>query len=198
MNISIRKTTLSGWVTGAAADELFRHIETKPNLIQSNRVEHILDLLSRLGKNKWNWVAFNQLREPLKKYKWHYGLVLGHGGLSARLDFTKEMSEEDEWEHKAVRFLLSLVPHHINRLRRCAYGGCKRWFFAEKREDQKFCKRGACRQNYYDSDPERREQKKAKMRANRKWHGEQEQRALARLRGEGKKVLSKKQSRKTK
>jgi hypothetical protein len=99
------------------------------------------------------------------------------------LEFTKRMSAEDEWEHRAVRFLLSLVPHHINRLRRCAYVGCKGWFFAEKREDQKFCKRGACRQNYYDSDPEQRERKKEKMRENRKWHREQEQRASARLHG---------------
>src|ERR1700689_2384973 len=173
MKALIRKNDrMPEWVTGAFAGELFRHLETKPNLIQSKRVEHILDSLSRLGRKERDWIAFTHLREPLKRYEWHYGLTLSSGGLRARLEFTKKMSEEDEWEQKAVRFLLSLVPHHIHRLRRCAYDGCKGWFFAEKREDQKFCKRGACRQNYYDSDTKRRERKKAKMHENRKWHRE--------------------------
>jgi hypothetical protein len=147
---------------GAMADELFRHLETKPNLIQSKRVEQILDLLSRLGTDNRDFFTFSQLREPLKRYKWRYRLVLGRGGLSSQLDFGEEMSEADEWEHKAVRFLLSLVPHHLNRLRRCAY--CKGWFFAEKRSDQKWCKRGSCRQHHYDNDPARRADKKLYMR----------------------------------
>jgi hypothetical protein len=187
MNTLIRKNDVPGWVTGAFADELFRHLETKPNLIQSKRVAHMLNLLSRLGKNEGDWPAFTHLREPLKRYQWRYGLTLSSSGLQARLEFTKEMSDKDEWEHKAVRFLLSLVPHHLNRLRRCAYDGCNGWFFAEKREDQKFCKRGACRQNYYDSDKERRERKKEKMRENRKWHREQARLAKARLAKEGRK-----------
>lgn len=176
------------WVAGAVADKLFRHLETKPNLIQSKRVELILDSLSRLGRNERDWIAFHQLREPLKRYEWHYGLTLSSGGLQARLEFTKRMSEEDEWEYNAVRFLLRLVPHHINRLRRCAYDGCKRWFFADKREDQKFCKRGACRQNHYDSDTERREQKRKKMCENRKWHREEAERSKTRLRSQRKRA----------
>jgi hypothetical protein len=159
---------LTGWVTGAVADGIFRRLETKPNQIQSKRVERILELLSRLGKNNGDWAAFTQLREPLKKYKWHYGLVLGRGGLSARLDFTREMSEADEWEHKAVRFLQSLVPHQLNRLRRCAYDGCKGWFFAEKHAGQRFCKRGACRQKFYESNPDVQEKKRVTMRENRR------------------------------
>jgi hypothetical protein len=179
---------MQGWATGAVADELFRHLETKPNLIQSKRVEHILCLLSRLGRNNRDFYTFGQLRGPLKRYNWHYGLTLSGRGLSARLDFTKEMPEEDAWEHRAVRFLLSLVPHNINRLRRCAYASCNGWFFADGREDQKFCKRGACRQNHYDSDTDRRERKKVKMRENRKWHREQDQRAKQKL-SKGRKSL---------
>jgi hypothetical protein len=169
-------------VEEAIAEDLFQRLETKTNLIQSKRVGHILESLARLGRNKGDWIAFNQLREPLKKYEWHFGLTLGSDGLNARLDFTKEMSKEDAWEHRAVRFLLSLVPHHINRLRRCAYDGCNGWFYAAKREDQEFCKRGACRQNYYDSDPKRREKKRINMQKNRKWHREQNQRAKTLLR----------------
>jgi hypothetical protein len=161
--INRKNDSMSEWVAGAVADRLFRHLESHPHLIQSKRVEHILGLLSRLGENEWDWVAFTQLREPLRRYKWRYGLTLSSSGLRTSLFFGDDMSEEDEWEYGAVRFLLSLVPHHINRLRRCAYDGCQGWFFAAQREDQKFCKRGTCRQNHYDSTPEMREHKRLYM-----------------------------------
>lgn len=151
---------------GTVADKLFGDLESNPRRIQSERVENILDLLARLGKNERDWVAFTQLGKELGRYEWHYGLTLSSSGLRAML-FFKKMSEEDEWEYAAVRFLLSLVPHHISRLRRCAYDGCRGWFFAAKREDQKFCKRGACRQSHYDSAPEMREHKKLYMRKHR-------------------------------
>src|SRR5271166_1075131 len=164
MSVIIHKNnSMPEWVAGAVADRLFRHLESNPHLIQSKRVEHILDLLSRLGESDRDWIAFTQLGGALGRYEWHYGLTLSSSGLRAMLYFTKKMSEEDEWEYEAVRSLLSLVPHHINRLRRCAYDGCKGWFFAAQREDQKFCKRGACRQNHYDSAPEMREHKKLYM-----------------------------------
>lgn len=185
MSSRIRKNAIFPFpilVEGELANRLVHHLETKPHLIQSKRVERILHLLSRLGENEWDLYTFSQLREPLQRYEWHYGLTLSRGkGLGTELRFTKNMSEEDEWEHNAVRFLLSLVPHRINRLRRCAYDGCKGWFFAEKRDDQTFCKRGSCRQNHYDDDPKRREKKKANMRENRKWHREHDRRAKDRV-----------------
>jgi hypothetical protein len=174
---TIRKNKIMPeWAAGEVAGGIFRYLEANPHRPQSERVELILDLLSRLGENERDFFSFTQLREPLRRYEWRYGLTLSSAGLSARLVFTKEMSEEDEWEHGAVRFLMSLVPHQIYRLRRCAYYGCRGWFFAAKRDDQEFCKRGACRQNYYDSDPVRRKQKAEKMKENREWHKKDRQR----------------------
>lgn len=199
MRTLIRKNAfMPAWVAGGAAEKIvFRRLDEEPNLIQSKRVQHILDLIAGLEENKGRllgYYAFTQLREPLKRYKWRYALALGTG-LSVFDSPAGEMSEADEWEHWAVRFLLSLVPRDIHRLRRCAYDGCKGWFFAAKRVDQKFCKRGVCRQNYYDSDTEQRERKKAKMRENRKWHKEDKQRAKARLGSEGKQKPGKSRAR---
>jgi hypothetical protein len=165
MRSVIRKNGLS--LDHGIAEEIFGRLETRPNLPQSRRVAHILELLSRLGENNRDFFVFRQLGQPLKRYKWHYGLVLGKE-LNARLQFTDEMSKANEWEHNAVRFLLSLVPHNLSRLKRCTF--CNRWLFAEKRWDQKFCKRGACRQNHYDNDPSRKEHKRELMRENRKLH----------------------------
>lgn len=158
-----KNTNKPKWVTGAVADDVFRHLEAKPHLSQSKRVEHILELLSRLGKNNGDFYTFSQLREPLKRYEWHYGLTLGKHGLRAELLFTKEMSEGDEWEHRAVRFLLSLVPHHLHRLRRCLDSDCRRWFFAAKSGKRVFCCDN-CKQHNHDSDPEERKKKREYMR----------------------------------
>lgn len=182
MKHTIRKNeSLPECVAGAVAEDIFRHLEVRPKSKQAERVERILDLLSRLGRG--DVAAFFQKGEMLNRYEWHYGLTYSRGrGLRAELTFTKELPEEDAWEHRAVRFLLGLVPHNIHRLRRCAYEGCNGWFFAEKRADQTFCKRGVCRQNYYDSAPEMRESKKLYMRQYRKDLKEQDQRAKERLR----------------
>ena len=141
------------------------------------RVERILDrlyCLSRLDRgDRAAWAAFFGSGDLLNRYEWHYGLVYGRRGLRAELLFTKELPEEDAWEYSAVRFLMGLVPLHIDRLRKCAYGGCRKWFFAANRDDQQFCSRGSCRQNHYDSDPKRRKSKKIYMRdyrAERKRH----------------------------
>jgi hypothetical protein len=168
-------------VAGAVADRLFSHLEIHPRLIQSKRIEHILGLLSRLGESDRDWIAFTQLREALGRYEWRYGLTLSTSGLRARLFFTTKMSEEDEWEYEAVRFLLGLVPHLMNRLRRCAYDRCKGWFFAARRQDQKFCKRGTCRQNHYDTTPEMREHKKLYMQMYRKEEKKRQERRNMRL-----------------
>jgi len=157
------------WVTGAVADDVFRYLEAKPHLPQSKRVEHILEMLSRLGRSNGDIgdiYVLNQLRGPLKRYEWHYGLMLGSRGLRAELLFTREMSEEDKWEHRAVRFLLSLVPNHLHRLRRCADKTCQRWFFAAKSGKREFCSDN-CKQHHYDSDPQMRKKKREKMRKHR-------------------------------
>lgn len=182
MRTTIRKHDKPDRATSYIADELFKRLEAEPDTIQSKRVGHVLALLARLGQNEWDFPTFTQLREPLRRYKWRYGLTLGKGGLRAELAFTEKMSGADEWEHRMIRWLMSLVPHHIDRLRRCAFEGCKRWLFAGDRYDQKFCKGRACRQLHHDSDPKHREQKNERMRENRKWHRDQTRRAKVRLR----------------
>jgi len=56
----------------------------------------------------------------------------------------------DRNECAAVRLLLSLDP---KRMRRCEWHKCNRWFYAASRTDQRFCKRGTCRQNSHQYDP---------------------------------------------
>src|SRR5579872_1685452 len=94
---------------GAVFHELFRPLEVRPKSKQAERVERILDLLSRLGHG--DQAAFFQKGDLLSRYEWHYGLTFsGSRGLRAELMFTKELPEEDAWEYRAVRFLMSLVP----------------------------------------------------------------------------------------
>ena len=57
----------------------------------------------------------------------------------------------------------------------------KGWFFAAKREDQKFSKRGACRQNHYDSVPELREHKKLYIQKYRDEEKKREERRNMRI-----------------
>lgn len=183
MRAHIRKNEfLPKRLEGVVAEDLFRHLEAHPQTAQSKRIAHILEALSRLARGDWH--AFSQLDDLLTRYEWHYGLIVEQGSLRAEPIFARKLLEkEDKWEHLAVRFLMSLVPDRIDRLRRCRYEGCRGWFFADKRYDQNFCKRSSCRQNYYDSDPGRRERKKAKMRENRRWHREQNRKAKERSRG---------------
>lgn len=154
----------------------------------AERVEQILDLLSRLGRG--DSAAFFQKGDPLGRYEWHYGLTFsGSRGVRAELMFTKELPEEDEWEYRAVRFLMSLVPHRINRLPRCAYDGCKRWFYAAKRWDQQFCTDKPCRQHYYDSNPEVREHKRKYMRKRYAAQKERDRKLEERLKRKARKSL---------
>jgi hypothetical protein len=181
----IRKNEIgSDWAVEAV---VLRHLEARPQSKQAQRVEQILDLLSRLGRGDLA-AFFQEGNSLLSRYEWHYGLAffgaaprsrrvqrppaaitVGGYGLRAELRFTKKLSKEDDWEYRAVRILMSLVPNRINRLRRCADEGCKKWFYAAKREDQQFCG-GNCRQRHYDSDPAKRTHKKKYMRELRALH----------------------------
>jgi hypothetical protein len=162
MKAIIRKNDISqAKLMGAVADEIFRHLESRPDSARSRRVAQILELLSRIGRG--DAAAFFGKGDLLSRYKWHYGLTYSKSrGLCADLVFTNDLGAEAAWEYRAVRFLMGLVPNHINRLRRCE--GCNLWLFAAGRADQVFCKRGACRQAHYDDDPERRKRKAAYMK----------------------------------
>ena len=90
MKSIIRKKKLDeNYVVGAVANEVFRHLEARPKSKQAERVERIIDLLSRLGCG--DRAAFFQKGELLSRYEWHYGLTYSrHRGLRAELLFTKE------------------------------------------------------------------------------------------------------------
>jgi hypothetical protein len=167
MNTRLRKNDK---LIGESVERIFRHLEAKPNFRQTKRIEHILDLLARLGMNPLDREAWVQLPGLLERYKGHYEIVFVGKELEMRLCPPKHLSRPNRFEHGAVCFLLRLVPRNIDRLRRCAYEGCRGWFYAGKKWDQKFCARGACRQNNYDSLPANKEHKRELMRINRIHH----------------------------
>jgi len=50
-------------------------------------------------------------------------------------------------------------------LRRCGNGECGRWLFTPKGKTRQFCdNENVCKQRDFDSDPEQREKKRAKMK----------------------------------
>jgi hypothetical protein len=150
---------------------IFRYIREHPEKAQSRRVEEFLELFSNLRDDLGNSERVRivlRLRNLLSAYQWVVQISPTPQGFSAihMIADRERLSRDDLWERKAVADLLKLLPYlgKRPRIRRCAYDGCKDWFFAAKREDQEFCKRGTCRQNAHDSDPEKRERKKLYMR----------------------------------
>jgi len=165
----IRKKTIQPR-TGEVLDALFSRLIEQPNKPQSKRVERVLELLSSLGnprsKEKTIW-AVTSLREALRIYQWVSQVMPTADGfrvVSFPVD-RSALSADDKWEYEAVRDLLDLTLEDgsLSRLRRCDERACKTWFYAANRMDQRFCN-GTCRQRHYDSDEEKRIQKRAYMR----------------------------------
>jgi len=150
-------------------ESLFRHLEEHRDAPQSKRVEKILDLLSSmrdgLSTSERTQVHMG-LANALRRYRWRSFVARAREGfreIRAIAD-RENLSKEELWEHDAVRNLLDVVPHlgKRPRIRRCIE--CQGWFFAEKRDDQKYCKRANCKQAHYDKDPDKRKQKNEAMR----------------------------------
>jgi hypothetical protein len=166
------KTILPDHLDDEQIGALFSQIEQHPDKPQSKRIERILGLLSRLGgkpsKEEARRVT-TQLRNALNKYRWVFQVPPTAQGyravaLPAPSDSGETSPDEpDGWEYGAVRVLLdlTLVAGGLSRLKRCAYEGCKSWFYAANRKDQKFCTSGLCRQSHYYSDPEHQKKHRA-------------------------------------
>jgi hypothetical protein len=164
--------------------DIFCHLEQHPDEPKYARVGRILELFRRLGVllkkykgktpprgPKWSDIEkteavelMAELRELLKKYRWRSQVSLSSEGFCAFL--VAADAEGDKWEYEAIGDLLALIAVEggLSRLRRCFYDGCKRWFYAANRSDQKFCKDGVCRQNHYYSDPESQKKHRAAVR----------------------------------
>lgn len=159
---------------------LFTHIDEHPNTDASRQIEKILDLISALAgaaSKLEKGQAQVGLLKALRGYRWtSYVSNTAQGFREIRVPADKgSLSKGDLWEYEAVRNLLDCVPYlgSPSRIRRCAT--CRRWFFAAKRADQKFCKRGNCRQQNYESSPTIRESKKLYMRRYRAEEKEREE-----------------------
>ncbi len=146
---------------------LFKNLEAREGKPHAARVRHILDLLRQLtgGMNSKSFPAFKRLNDALSRYRWRGQIVYSSRGFRGMFAANRELSEDDVWEHEVVGELLKLVqyPDVVSRIRRCKDEDCRELFFATKRADQEF-HLGKCRQHFYDSDKERREEKKEYMR----------------------------------
>ena len=143
----------------------------RPALAQSRRVEEIIELLAglRIGlRGAERTRILTRLMNILRAYPSVPRVRPARDGFRV-VHFTADrerLSDDDLWERRAVTNLLSIVPYTGKRprIRRC--NECGEWFFAAKREDQKFCG-GNCRQHHHDSSPSIRKRKKDYMRGYR-------------------------------
>jgi hypothetical protein len=141
-------------------EEIFWQLREHPEKVQSKRVAGCLELLSCLradlsGSEKVRVIT--GLQHLLSAYRWVVQVSPTPGGFRAihLIADRERLSEDDLWEHMAIRDLLAVVPYlgKRPRIRRC--DECKEWFYAANREDQRWCG-GNCRQHHYDSNPEMR------------------------------------------
>jgi hypothetical protein len=172
MSDNIRKqTVLPAHLDYERLVEIFTRLEAQSEKEQSQRVEKILDLLSRLGDDlvgSEKVRVITSLRNALHRYHWMSQVSPTLQGYRVITFFTRKelLSKDDVWEYEAVRVLLEIVPYlgRRPRIRRCADAQCRKWFFAAKRDDQKFCG-GNCKQHNYENAPEKRAKKRDSMRA---------------------------------
>jgi hypothetical protein len=148
--------------------DLFQRLEQNPDKLQ--RVETILGLLSELRDDLSTLDkvrVLTGLRNALHHYRWVSQISPTREGFRAILipADREKLSHDDEWEYGAVRDLLEITLEDgaLSRLRRCAYDGCKGWFYANK-SNQEWCTRGTCRQNHYFSNPENQEKHRASVK----------------------------------
>jgi len=149
-------------------------IEKHPTRPHSARVENILELLSGLRDdlNQHEKVrASTRLRMALGRYRWTIQIATtpDAGYIELRVPAPEDpmnFSSDDKWEYESVRSLLDAVPRlgARPRIRRCEFEGCRKWLFAGKRADQRFCLGGTCKQKSFESDPTKKEKKLAQMR----------------------------------
>jgi hypothetical protein len=168
---------------------IFAYLEDNSEKPHARRVEIILELLSTSlisgASARERSLVTTTLRKALARYRWVSYVAITADGFHVSNTFAgRGLSKDDDWEHEAVRNLLAVVPQLGDppRIRRCVE--CNRWIFAAKRKDKETCG-GKCRQSRYESIPENREKKRAKMKELRATKKRLEQRELTRNLGKG-------------
>jgi len=177
MDIYRKKNLDPNHLDAVGLDALFSRLGERPDDPQSQRVSRVVGLLSRLGSDlsKADEIrVLTELRNALHNYEWVSQVSPTPEGYRAVLvpAYRRDLSREDRWEYHAIQTVLAITREDggLSRLRRCE---CGNWFYAAKRNGRKFCS-GTCRQYHYDSDAEKRKQKRAYMR---KLYADQKERA---------------------
>ena len=142
---------------------------------ESKTIEHILDLLSRLGALQQKRLTDGTRAEAIRTLR-ELSRLLGDYQWAAEIAYTRQgfrsilrpvnrekLSPAKKREYEDLRMLLDLTqsPDLLSRIRRCEV--CQRWLFAGNKSDQKYCG-DACKVRKYDSDPKRKEAKSAYMK----------------------------------
>jgi hypothetical protein len=164
MSAHIRKQKLESIDTW---QDLFWQLQERPDTPESKRIERILELFASIGTAvTGKGAALNSLRIALSRYQWVTFVALTPIGYCViRRPANREfLSKAEAWEYEAFSLLLHVVPSigERPRIRRCAE--CQEWFYAEARDDQKFCKRANCRQAHHQKDPKTHAKKLEAMR----------------------------------
>jgi len=157
----------------------FERLERYPDKPHSQRIEKILELISALKEDASTAERsriLTSLRNALRHYKWVSQISPTREGLRV-ISFPARRghhSADVEWEYGAVNDLLALIPYlgRRPRIRRCELSTCRKWFFAAKRDDQRFHHTN-CKQNNYDNE---KSEKRTYMRTHRARKKAQERR----------------------
>jgi hypothetical protein len=152
--------------------DIIPRLENYPDAPESRRVEKVLHLLSEIRDDRSkiaNAQTLLGLRKALDRYQWvnHVAFTLEGYRVISTIAGAAHVTKEEQWEQSAVSYLLNLAPHlELGRwplIRPCEYAGCRRWFFAARRNTQKFCVRGVCQQKHHESDPEKLAMKRERV-----------------------------------
>ncbi len=177
-NEIIKKT--EEWATFNA---IFYRMEKNPHGSESQRVEHIIELLSTLGGPlsdfKKKAETLPELRRSLSRYQWVRRVEpTQEGWRSVTMPKFEVISASEKWEYEAISALLDLAerPDGLSRIRRCEIEKCSRWLYASAKIGQRWCS-DKCKVSNYDNNEERKEKKKLAMRESRKREKERDARA---------------------
>lgn len=147
----------------AYADDLHAYEAAERRVLKDAKTAVLIDadpevraLAMRIDKRQWQHEARRICRPaPQRRCGITMGLVMNKGvPLRAHqvYDIISRLLERDEFD----------------RLKRCAYAGCRMWLFAGRRRDQKFCSAG-CRSAHFESLPERKQANRKKQRYEPSW-----------------------------
>ena len=116
--------------------------------------------------NRHFFALFNELRLCLSRYRWTPAVSNSDYWHLERIFLWESQTPDDQWENRAVQFLLANVQGRyekgalIERFRRCRQ--CSDWFYALS--DHQLSCQEACRKKYASQNPEFKEKRRRYMR----------------------------------